>query len=37
MKKDFFIDMGNLILAIFTIFCYGLIFLPKVENYISLK
>lgn len=34
MKKDLFIDLANITLGIFAIFCFGLVFLPKVENYI---
>lgn len=34
MKKELFIDIVNFTLGIFTIFCFGLVFLPKVENYI---
>lgn len=36
MKKDFSIDLANIILGIFAIFCFGVVFLPKVENYIPL-
>lgn len=34
MKKDVFIDIANITLGIFAIFYCGIVFLPKVENYI---
>lgn len=34
MNKDYFIDMANITLGIFAIFCFGVVFLPKVQNYV---